>query len=193
MYHEIYTGAMHLIIKNYLILSDTTRILEQVYSNKNHGTYKCHCNFTLGCCFPENINFSSEKIWPSTQDSLLWIKCKKKVLRIEIICFGKRRGGDWYGSLISWDGERKGALGARLDTVTEVLSFCTYNHLVILALLGSYLFSFSGPCHAASGISVSPLGIESGPWQWKHWILSSRPPGSSLIPLIFFKRANWVS
>ena len=90
---------------------------------------------------------------------------QKKVLRIEIICFGKRRGGDWYGSMISWEGERKGALGARLDTVTEVLSFCTYNHLVILALLGSYLFSFSGPCHTASGISVSPLGIESGPWQ----------------------------
>lgn len=35
----------------------------------------------------------------------------------------ERRGGDWYGSLISWEGERKGALGARLDTVTEVLSF----------------------------------------------------------------------
>ena len=54
----------------------------------------------------------------------------------------KRRGGDWYGSFISWEGERKGALGFRLDIVAEVLSFCTYNHLVILVLLGSYLHFF---------------------------------------------------
>ena len=36
------------------------------------------------------------------------------------------------------------SLGGRLNTVTEVISFCTYNNLVRLALLGPYFLFLKG-------------------------------------------------
>ena len=37
------------------------------------------------------------------------------------------------------------------------------------------------PCLTACGISVLQPGIEPGPWQWKHRILTTSPPGNSLM------------
>ena len=43
-----------------------------------------------------------------------------------------------------------------------------------------YLFcSFVCLWHSACGISVCQPRIELGPWQWKCWILTTRPPGNS--------------
>ena len=36
------------------------------------------------------------------------------------------------------------------------------------------------PHHAACGTSVPWPGIETRPQEWKHWILTTRPPGNSL-------------
>ena len=42
-----------------------------------------------------------------------------------------------------------------------------------------YFFAYFRPGFAACRISVPRPGIEPWPWQWKHWILTIRPPGNS--------------
>ena len=64
--------------------------------------------------------------------------------------------------------------------------------LHILANIWWYLWSFSFffflfflPLCASCGISVPQPGIESGPQQWRHWILITRLPGNSPICGLF--------
>ena len=50
-----------------------------------------------------------------------------------------------------------------------------------------YLFcSFVCLWHSACGISVCQPRIELGPWQWKCWILTTRPPGNCPLHQILF-------
>ena len=44
---------------------------------------------------------------------------------------------------------------------------------------GFLFFVFYWPWQVACGISVFHPGIEPEPLQWKHWILTTRPPGNS--------------
>ena len=59
-------------------------------------------------------------------------------------------------------------------------------HHPLLFPLGSLLscFVFWLRC-MVSGMSLSQAGTEHGPWQWKHELLITRPPGNSLL-LFFF-------
>ena len=45
---------------------------------------------------------------------------------------------------------------------------------------------FFWPCGMADGILVPPPGIETGPWQWKCWVLTTGPPGNSLECPLFW-------
>ena len=49
------------------------------------------------------------------------------------------------------------------------------------------------PCHVACGISVLQPRIEPGPWTWKHWILTTWPPGNSRITLLLFSFSHFLS
>lgn len=52
--------------------------------------------------------------------------------------------------------------------------------------------SLSGPCFVVvfwlrcmvCGMSLSQAGTEHGPWQWKHGLLITRPPGNSVLLFI---------
>ena len=50
-------------------------------------------------------------------------------------------------------------------------------------------FFFFWPCHVVCGILVPWPGIEPGPQQWKHWVLTTGPPGNS-PNRPFLKRKN---
>ena len=58
--------------------------------------------------------------------------------------------------------------------------------LILSEMIRKHLFYFLNfiylflPHQIACGIPVPQSGIESGPWQWKPRILTSRPPGNSL-------------
>ena len=45
-------------------------------------------------------------------------------------------------------------------------------------------FNFFWLCHEAWGMLVSDQGSNPGPQQWKHWVLTTGPPGSSQRPPI---------
>ena len=44
------------------------------------------------------------------------------------------------------------------------------------------------PHHAACRILVSQPGTERRLWQWKHWVLTTRLPGNSLMPMFFWSK-----
>lgn len=78
--------------------------------------------------------------------------------------------------MISWEGERKGALGAGLDRVTEVISFCTNDHLVRLVLLGSFFFFFfwAAQCgwisdQGSLGHQATPLFFSKGQTEYHRY------------------------
>ena len=50
---------------------------------------------------------------------------------------------------------------------------------VDLSLSTSYFW----PCHVACGSWFSDQGLNQGPWQWKHKVLTTGLPGKSLSPL----------
>lgn len=99
----------------------------------------------------------------------------------EVSCFGslKNEKGRWHGA-----GERKVVVGIHRVLPTSLqcnmeLWQCLktwgwgeWLHLLLLLLL---LFR---PCSVACVILVPWPQIESGPWQWRHWILTIWPRGN---------------
>ena len=53
---------------------------------------------------------------------------------------------------------------------------------------GTVLFLIFWPCHVAHEILVSWLGIRALPLQWKHWFLTTGPPGNSLVCILIAPR-----
>ena len=54
---------------------------------------------------------------------------------------------------------------------------------LVLLCLSVCLFVCLGPHWAACGILVPYQGLNPVPWQWKCWVLTTGPPGNSLILL----------
>ena len=54
------------------------------------------------------------------------------------------------------------------------------------SFLPSFLSFFSWLRHVTCRISVPWSAIEPGPWQWKCWVLTTRPPGNSLSPIFLY-------
>ena len=59
---------------------------------------------------------------------------------------------------------------------------CQYSTVIRISPSSILWFFFSHPC-GLQGLS-SPARDWTGPWQWNQWVLTTGPPGSSLIVLL---------